>query len=637
MINIASLTQLDIMTTSTNKAIEKALSSATPKEFATLSQGKDLKSVLTTLLKQSGVDPTANKTLLDFLKNNPTLKSLGKVSDNVKELLTSLKKESNPLPIEKELNKFLTDIKDLKSADLKAKIENSGVFLESKLKNLESPKESLKKELEKLVKKLKKSDSPKAKKIVAKAVEILKSKSLKEISNTPTNKTLKENQQSLQTLKTSLKELIIVLERENSDADTIHTPKLDEALEKLEYTTSSKLLTPENFKLNSLSDALKEIQLPLMKSFKPEAKEILKNLNAILTTLKGIEESSKIEITPKQLETIKELQKSLEKVELPTTATTIEKEAQNSKILISMVENLKNELIKVSLTPTTFTLESLEESFEQIIQKEMKLFVPYEKEIFESLKNMFKTLRNIQKESISTKASLQKLKNTKSDVAITNLTQQIKTLIKKDDPIFSKEITQILNNLSTMNSLSKLENSSTIKELLSEDLKALLLMAQEQINNSTDLNSSNANEVLKHIDKLLVQIDYYQLLSSISDSSLLFLPFSWDNLEDGDIQIKKGSGDETFECDINLKLKEYGELNLKLILYDKNQLNLYIYSNSQEFKKLANEALPSLRSALIDTQITPRVVRVLELKKKSFTQNSNPYLDEFKMGFEVTV
>jgi len=105
-------------------------------------------------------------------------------------------------------------------------------------------------------------------------------------------------------------------------------------------------------------------------------------------------------------------------------------------------------------------------------------------------------------------------------------------------------------------------------------------------------------------------------------------------LKDANIEIKK-SDNEKFYCDIDLKLKDYGELNLKLTLFEKNQLNLHIYSSSEEFKALVKENIPSLRSALIDIQVTPREIRVYEPKKQVPT---SPYLnqdDNFYMGFEV--
>ena len=189
-----------------------------------------------------------------------------------------------------------------------------------------------------------------------------------------------------------------------------------------------------------------------------------------------------------------------------------------------------------------------------------------------------------------------------------------------------------MNKLETLNTAQKLHPQNNIKEMTTNDLKAVLLQASDEITKS---NHPNQVEISKQIDKLSLQIDNYQLLSHLSNGTSLYLPFSWDMMEEGNIEIKK-SDDDKFYCDIYLKLKEFGEVNLKLTLYEKNQLNLHIYSDNQEFKSLIQDNIPMLRSALIDSQITPREIRVYEPKTSKVS--TSPYQQQDKgiyMGFEV--
>lgn len=313
MINLsANSKQLDILLPNTNRALAEVLKSATPKQLELLSQNRDLKSILNSLLTQSSQNSSNDKALLDLLKNNPTLKALGSATDNIKELLQSVKSDKNPLPIEQTLKNFLTNIKELKEPALKQKFENSGVFLESKLKNA---------------------------------------------------------------------------------------------------------------------------------------------------------------------------------------------------------------------------------------------------------------------------------------------------------------------------------NTQNIKEIISNDIKSILLQVSEEIANSSNPNKT---DILKQVDKLLLQIDYHQLLSHLSNSSSLYIPFTWEQLQEGRIELKKGK-ENRFQCDIELKLKEYGELNLKLTLYDENQLSIHIYSDNSEFKEIIKENIASLRSALIESQITPREIRLFDSVKKG---DSSPYESSDKpidLGFEVKV
>ena len=539
MINISDFKQLGIILPNTNKALERVLRDATHKELEAITQGKDLKTVLGNILKQSAATPDANKELLQVVKDNPTLKNLGDVSTSIKDLLTSLKSDKNPLPLEKVLENFLSNMKDVKNTPLKQKLDNSGIFLESKLKDVQNPQLELKNTLISLVKNLQNTTSPTSKVIANEAKVLLHSEVLKslktpnletKISNFESINTANDNPKALTQLSSAVDKLITSLKTTLSKADSIHTPVLTKALEQLHHKLEPKILTSENFKLAPIKESLEVISTQLQKSFTMESKSLMASLDKILEVLKSVAPS-------------------------PTTS-------------------------KVSL-----------ESFLE---------------------------KNVPK-------------------MITNLTEEIKTLIQKADPIFHKDTTSILNKLESLNTPQKLHPQNNVKEIMTNDLKAVLLQAGEEVTKS---NHPNQTEILKHIDKLSLQIDNYQLLSHLSNGTSLYLPYSWDMMEEGNIQMKK-SDDDKFYCDIYLKLKEYGEINLKLTLYEKNQLNLHIYSSNEAFKNIIQENIPLLRSALIDTQITPREIRIHEPKTNAGFASaykqvaSSAYETEIRMGFEV--
>ena len=287
------------------------------------------------------------------------------------------------------------------------------------------------------------------------------------------------------------------------------------------------------------------------------------------------------------------------------------------------MEKLEHLIQVKNLTPQNFKLSSIKESLEQISLNINKSFTMESKSIINSLEKIFQSLKGID--------SIEKFidKNLSNDIS--KLNQNIKDVILKADPIFSKDTNLILNKLQTLNTPEKLNSAQNVKEIISSDLKAILMQTSEEMTKSPH---ANQNEILKHIDKLSLQIDHYQLLSHLSNGSSLYLPFSWDMLEDGNIELKKDE-DEKFYCDIDLKLKEYGELNLKLTLFEKNQLNLHIYSSSEKLKTLLKENIPSLRSALIDIQVTPREIRVYEPKIKAPISPYQNQEDNIYMGFEV--
>lgn len=179
---------------------------------------------------------------------------------------------------------------------------------------------------------------------------------------------------------------------------------------------------------------------------------------------------------------------------------------------------------------------------------------------------------------------------------------------------------------------SAIESSANnIKEILSQDFKAVLLKTSEEVAKNPPPNQI---EIAKQVDKLLLQVDYFQLLSHLSSSSFFYLPFSWDGLEEGNINIKKAKN-SVFYCDIELRLKECGELNLKLALYEKNQINIHFYSDNLKFKEIIKENIAALRSALIRVQITPKEIRIHDVRKKSQTPFYENIEREIDIGFEA--
>ncbi len=524
MINLSTNTQLNILLPSTNKALAVVLQEATLKELTTLSKDKDLKSIINSLLKESGQNPASDNTLLTLVKNNPTLKELGNVSSTIKDLLNTLKTDKNPLPLTETLKHFLSDVKELKEGVLKQKLENSGVFLESKLKDVQNPQLQLKELLTSLEKIVAKSDIFTVKILTKNIQELLTNPVLKEASNTALTQPPKEESASLKHLAKSVENIVLKVQEQLKSADVLTSKNVDTQLAKLEHLVSPKLLNSENFKLASLQETLGQLNTQVAQSKMPEAKTLLEPLTKIIDTLQAVSQSS------------------------PTQKTALD---------ALLAKNIPQE--------------------------------------------------------------------------VRTMTESVKTLLQKADPVFSKETDSLVKKLEVFVNPQKLEASQNVKEILSHDLKSILLKAGDEISKSEHPNQS---ELLKNIDKLSLQIDYYQLLSHLSNASAIYLPFSWDQLEEGNINLQKDK-DEKFYCDIDLKLKEYGDLKVRLVLYEKNQINIQIHSDNRDFKEIVKENIGSLRSALIQSRITPREIRILDATPK---KTASPYASSYEkidVGFEV--
>jgi len=273
---------------------------------------------------------------------------------------------------------------------------------------------------------------------------------------------------------------------------------------------------------------------------------------------------------------------------------------------------------------------------------------------FKDLKSIMNSiLQKASKDSSSNQILLNLVKNNPTLKNLGATTQTINDILARlkaeKDPLPSEKILQkFLVDVKDINEFTlkeKIQNSglfleSKIKNIQSSqaelhkiknsDLKAILHTAKEELSKQDQPKT----ELIKHIDKLALQIDHAQLLSHLSNATSLYLPFSWDAMKEGKITIQK-KNDDKFNVDIDLNLKEYGELNLKLSLFEKNQLNLHIYTLNQDLQNLIKENIADLRSNLISQQITPREIRIFHKEQTQATSVYETTNQDLYMGFEV--
>lgn len=142
-------------------------------------------------------------------------------------------------------------------------------------------------------------------------------------------------------------------------------------------------------------------------------------------------------------------------------------------------------------------------------------------------------------------------------------------------------------------------------ERIVNDMKAALLKAGAAL-------GASGGEAARLVDKLLLQIEYFQLLSYLQQGSALYFPFEWDALEEGHLLIKKGK--RTY-CDIALSLKEVGAVRLMLSLYEENQITLHLFCDNDAFKQSVREALGQLRCAFGAAGLELSEVRLFAMPK----------------------
>ena len=292
----------------------------------------------------------------------------------------------------------------------------------------------------------------------------------------------------------------------------------------------------------------------------------------------------------------------------------------------ALKEILKDATVKQLETISKAT--NLKEIIESLLHKSSQNSKS-DKILLELIKNN-PTFKELGKVTTTLKALLETIQLDKNPLPTEKLLSQFLIDIKDIDETNFKS--KLLNSGIFLESkIKNIQSPHDAKELLANDFKALLLKAHDEISQS---NNTHKEHLLKHIDKLSLQIDYYQLSSHLSNSSSIYLPYSWDNLEDANINIKNFKDDKCY-CDIELKLKKYGDINLRLLIYDKNQLNINIDTQNSDLKSLIKENIPMLRKKLIKSHISPREIRFLtknKRDKKSVYEHESIDLD---IGFEV--
>ncbi|AXX92627.1 hypothetical protein CPU12_02045 [Malaciobacter molluscorum LMG 25693] len=293
------------------------------------------------------------------------------------------------------------------------------------------------------------------------------------------------------------------------------------------------------------------------------------------------------------------------------------------------LSNLKNELLNINLpqnsnlTQVIDKLINMQNLFDKIeFPNDLKLLQPQSNNISSFQSNFVSNINNLLlnlKESINTISANPNAANIQNHLLET--IDKIENFIKDG----------LLNQANLLN--NQKDNSS-----IQNDMKSVLLQMQDDIL-SKMTNDSSLNDVSKNVDKLLLQVDYYQLLSLTSNSNYVYLPFLWDMLEDGSISMKKAN-EKKFYCEINLTLKDFGQVQLLLALYDKNKLDLTIFASRESFKKLVRENLTTLKQSLNAARLIPMDIKLIDLEKrqkqqekpKEIYQNSN---SSYNVGIDI--
>ena len=394
-------------------------------------------------------------------------------------------------------------------------------------------------------------------------------------------------------------------------------------LENLLQNISNLLKTIDTPEAKNSSQIIDNILKNIPKDGSLKSSELVNNLKTLVNSLQNLSNS----LNPNQTQTLNNLANELKnfiqngvmiesKTEnlVPKTQTQTP-QTEDVNIENTQIKNLINNQVKELLTQIKQDLTQNQ----NIIQN--KNILPLIDKLI-SLPDLFSKseaiLNSVQNSNISNFSNnfatnlnplLTALKESLQAINPKNIEiqNQINSLIKKVENII-QEYTN--NNLDNPKDNQKLDN----------DFKSILLKMQDEIAQKTDIKSQDS---LKTINNLLTQIDMQQLTSLVSNSNFVYIPFFWEMLEDGTVEIKEKEEDKFF-CQIKLTLKDFGKIDLMLSMYDENKLDMTIYAQREHFKVTLRDNLQKLKLALNEANIIPMNVKLLDMKEESENKEQKP-------------
>ena len=444
-----------------------------------------------------------------------------------------------------------------------------------------------------------------------------------------------------------------VLENFLKDVKNIDANTLKEQIKNSGIFLESKLSQTPNSKLENvltqLQNLVKDINTPQAKQVNELIDKLLQNIKTQTNTQVTLNQTATNEFTnnlktltsslqnlnnslnPTQTQNLSNLANQLKS--LINEGTLVESKIENSTNLTDKTTNLANNTtLKDSINLQT--KELLTQIKNDIIQNPN---IIQNKNILPMIDNLLKmdnlfskndTIQNFLANSNSSGNLSTFTSNFASNLSplLTTLKESLETL-NPNNTHLQNHLTKLVDKVEHIIQDLATTPNGKLDTKVSEDMKTVLLQMQDELASKTDPKSL---EVAKQVDRLLTQIDLHQLTSLVSNSNYVYLPFFWEMLEDGSIEMKQ-KDEEKFFCQINLTLKDFGKVDLMLGLYDKNKLDLTIYAQREHFKTAIRENIQQLKIALNSVKLIPVNVKLLDMKEdnKESSKPTQTYINNY--------
>ncbi|MCT7489167.1 flagellar hook-length control protein FliK [Aliarcobacter cryaerophilus] len=441
----------------------------------------------------------------------------------------------------------------------------------------------------------------------------------------------------------SLQKFKPLLENFLKNIKDVTADNLKEQIKNSGIFLENKLSSNPNAKLENLlqniSNLLKTIDTPEAKNSSQIIDNILKNIPKD-GSLKGSELLNNLKTLVSSLQNLSSSLNSNQTQTLNNLANELKNFIQNGSMIESKTENLVQKTLTQTQTSETENINSAN-NIKSLINNQVKELLNQIKQDLTQDQNIIqnKNILTLIDKLISLPDIFSKSEAILNSVQNSNISNFSNNFATNLNPLLTalKESLQAINpkNIEIQNQINslikKVENiiqeytnnqldNPKDNQKLDNDFKSILLKMQDEVAQKTDIKSQDS---LKTINNLLTQIDMQQLTSLVSNSNFVYIPFFWEMLEDGTVEIKEKEEDKFF-CQIKLTLKDFGKIDLMLSMYDENKLDMTIYAQREHFKVTLRDNLQKLKLALNEANIIPMHIKLLDMKEESENKEQKP-------------
>lgn len=639
LFNASSIKEIQELLDALNNNSKTSTSSQKPASNPTISQEtqtKSLGTLIESLLQNVAKDENLKQTLVSTLKSQTINQNIDETTQSLKNIVQNLKEDPILKKYVPKLEQFLLDIKSIDAKNLRIQMQNSGVFLESKLaaqdvKNSTFPL-SIKETLDELQNTLKKLPFPKAD--TQKLTDTIKSL----LENVKNSKNL--NDAVLSDIK---KVFSSVIKDFKIDKPLLQEfSKIQNALEfhkqiqlsKALQSIKSGLITHTNQAI--YNDKISNVQNLVSLLKEPTAvfsQENVQTLHTIVNQVKALPVKNR------------DLTQNLLKLSLHVNDIALhESKIQNA---------LSTEGLSKVLTQTKELLEAVKsdvlhlQSTQILPQKNADILTKMIDTLLAKLFASQETLK--QSNPVLTPSSQETLPKLTQPLVVSKDLTQLLDAFQKELRTFEPKThfeLQIHKNLAHLEQIISKEiqtlneqmkyNASPVKEKLENDIKAILLHVKEDLSKNP---ASHTKELALHVQKALSHIEYYQLNSYVMNQTSLYLPFLWDDLKKGEVHFKRLK-ENRFFCEIDIELKEYGKIDMMLMLFNDTNINLSLFCENERFLGLFRQNIKELRAGLNKLGLVPANIQTYNATKDSKVRKAAKqfvYQEQTDMGVNIRV